>query len=121
MKLLTNLLFLCVISHCNAQIKIDTNYILIAKGVEYKSGAFIGWTGNLDSLMIKEISSGKTCMLASAEWTFIIKSEIFHDHKPFDVKTHLGILQPKDKIFIEKIVLPADCFRPPKQIAITVT
>jgi hypothetical protein len=121
MKLLTTFLFLFTISFCNSQyIKIDTGYTLVLKGAEDKPAALSCLYGDLGRIMIKENSSGKTCMPTSMHWTFIIRAEIFQTDHLTEAKKYLDRSTPKDKIFIEKIVLPPGCFPPPKQIVIAI-
>jgi hypothetical protein len=121
MKLSTTLLFLFIISFCNSQyIKIDTGYTVVLKGEEDKPAIMSHLYGDLGRIMIKENSSGKTCMPVSMHWTFIIQAEIFQTDNVTEAKKYFGRSTPKDKIFIEKIVLSPGCFPPPKQIVIAI-
>ena len=121
MKLLTALVLLLVsasISH--AQIKVDSNYTILAKGIDEKLSPLPFIYGNLACITIKEKSSGKICSPASMEFTLIFQNETFHASNTTEAKKYLSRMKPKDVIIIDKIKMPADCFTPPKQIAITI-
>ena len=121
MKLLTALVLLLVsasISH--AQIKVDSNYTILAKGIDEKLSPLPFIYGNLACITIKEKSSGKICSPSSMEFTFLINNETFHAKNTAEAQPYINRMRPKDLIFIDKIKMPADCFAPPKQIIIPI-
>lgn len=121
MKLLTALLLLVSFAFTtSAQIKVDSNYTILAKGVEANTNIvpFIEWDFN--RIIIKENATGKICSPASMQFTLAIKSEMFQFNNAKDAVRCMARSKPGDKIFIDKIVLPSGCFTPPKQIVITV-
>lgn len=121
MKFTMLLFFLFVFfSAATAQIKIDSGYTVMSAGVEDSNMSVAFLLGDLSTLMVKENTSGKSCIPVSMQWTFIINSEIFQTTNIVEAKKQLPRLKPKDLIFIEKIVLPEGCFPPPKQIEITI-
>ena len=118
--LLSLLLFLFIMNQTKAQLKIDSNYTFLINDTSYANGSFPRFVFDSDSIGIKEIATGKTCAIVSAEWIFIIQGNVFNDTKAADIKAHLAICKPKDKLFIEKIRLASGCFIPPRQIMFNV-
>jgi hypothetical protein len=112
--------FIAIASTTAAQIKIDTGYTVVLRGMEDKEASYAYFLPDPARLMIKENASGKTCTPLSMHWTFIIKSEIFQTTSIAEAKKHMLRLTPKDLIFLEKIVMPSGCFPPPKQIEIKI-
>ncbi|MFI5206048.1 MAG: hypothetical protein ACHQVK_03835 [Candidatus Paceibacterales bacterium] len=121
MKQLTALLLAFgFVSFCQAQIKVDSNYTIMARGINGKADVSPYILGDLNSLMIKEKPTGKICTPVSMQYSFIIQSESFHAQNAKEAQKFLGRLKPKDRVIIDKIILPQNCFQPPKQIEITV-
>jgi hypothetical protein len=121
MKLTAILFFFFWFGHvAQAQIKVDTNYTILARGVTGNSNVAAFIFGNFNSLMIQENSSGKICSPASAQYTFVIGSETFHTANAKEAQTYVTRSKPKDKVFIDNIVMPSGCFIPPNQIQITI-
>ena len=121
MKLITGLLFTLVFANiANAQIKVDSNYTILVKGIDEKLNPLGFLYGNLAALMIKENATGKVCSPASMEFTLRINNETFHVTTSIEADKYLPRMKPKDVIFVEKIKMPASCFTPPKQIVITI-
>ena len=120
MKILTALLFLLnFASSICAQIKVDSNYTILARDIKGKNiVSAIEW--DLNRLMIKENMSESICSPVSMQITLLIKSETFHAANATEAQKYMLRSKPGDKIFIDKIVLPSGCFTPPKQIVITV-
>ena len=109
--------FLSMVTVGAAQLKIDSNYVFVVNVVEFKNGAYINTAFGPENIAIKQIATGKTCAIASAEWIFSIQGNIFRDTKAADIKTHLAMCKPKDLLFIEKIKLGNGCFVYRGQIA----
>lgn len=102
-----------------AQIKVDSNYTILARGIEGTN--ILGFIyADFNCIVIKENATGKTCTPVSAQYTFLIGSETFHAGNAKDAQRYMNRSKPKDKIFIDHIVLASGCFTPPKQIVITV-
>lgn len=120
-KLLTAPLFLFSFAFtASAQIKVDSNYTILAKGVEGTTNILGFIYADFNRIIIKENSTGKTCTPIAMQFTFLIGSETFHAGNAKDAQQYMNRSKPKDKIFIDHIVLPTGCFTPPKQIVITV-
>src|SRR5687767_7659368 len=116
MKVIATVLFLFSLAgSASAQLKIDTNYALMVNDTAFRNDSFVFFS-DPENIAVKEIATGKNCAIVSAEWTFIISGNVFHDTKASDIKMHLNLVKPKDRIFIEKIKLGPGCFIPPKQI-----
>jgi hypothetical protein len=107
-------------SFCQAQIKVDSNYTILANGIKGQSEIISKILGDLSSITIRENASGKVCTPTSAQYTIIIQSESFHAQNARDAEKYLNRAKPKDRIIIDGIVLPQNCFAPPKQIVITI-
>lgn len=114
--LLPLFLFLFLVNETKAQLKIDSNYTLLLGDAEYKNGSFVMYY-NLDSLWIKEVASGKICRLIAAEWVASMQGSVYRKKSFAEVERDLP-MKPKDKLFIDRIVLERGCFLPPKQIVI---
>lgn len=113
-------MFFASVSFCQAQIKVDSNYTILARGVTGKTAVLSEILGDLGSLTIRENISGKVCAPISAQYTVIIQSESFHAQNARDAENYINRAKPKDRIIIDRIVLPKDCFVPPRQIVITI-
>ncbi len=103
-----------------AQIKVDSNYTVFAMGIDDKLEIFHYILRDLNRLHLKENSSGKICKPLSMHFTFIIQSEIFYTNNISKAQTFLPRMKPLDTIIIDNIVLPSNCFRPPKQIVMAI-
>jgi len=103
----------------SAQLKVDSGYTVFAKGLENKSPEPFLRADPLN-MVIKENSTGKTCSPISIQCNFVLQNEFFRTSNMGEVQKYLMRLKPKDKMIIEKIVLPAGCFPPPKQITIDI-
>ena len=79
MKLLTALVLLLVsVSISHAQIKVDSNYTILAKGIDEKLSPLPFLYANLACLTIKEKLSGRMCSPIAMQYTFMIQNETFH-------------------------------------------
>jgi hypothetical protein len=117
----TAFFFFCIalVVSGHAQIKVDTGYTILAKGVDENKNPqpFIYLNNNM---VIKENATGRTCSPVSMQFTLRINGETFRAANVKEAQKYLDRMKPKDIIYIENIKLPQDCFAPPKQIVITV-
>ncbi len=120
MKLLLSVLVAIIFSSSiNAQLKIDSNYAIVINNIEYRNGSSLPfYPAVADLFRIKELSSGNSCAMVSADWTLKIGSEVFPGKTLSERKILLDKMRPQDQIFIDKIKLESGCFTPPKQIVL---
>jgi hypothetical protein len=115
--LLPLFLLLFTVHETSAQLKIDPKYALVINDSVITNGSNMFFMYNPNNMAIREIATGKTCAIVSAEWIFSIRGSIYRDTRAEDIKTHLNMCRPKDAIFIEKIKLASGCLPYPGQIA----
>jgi len=104
-----------------AQVKVDKGYTILTNDSTQKTDLAHFLLADPFNMKIKEDASGKACSPSSIQCSFFMKNnEVFRTSNLGEIQKYLMSLQPKDKVIIDKIVLPAGCFPPPKQIVVEV-
>lgn len=103
-----------------AQVTVDNGYTILSKDSLQKMDITQFLLADPYNMVIKENASGKTCSPTSIECSFIMKNEVYKTRHLGEIQQYLKRLQPKDKVIIEKILLPSGCFAPPRKITIEV-
>lgn len=121
MKLLSVLLLLLgPVAFVSAQVQVDSNYTVLAQNVVGVGDVIPFLLPDFNRLVIQDNRSGKMCRPEHMDFTFVINSEAL-PAPTMDVANYLAArVKPRDKIFIDKIIMPKDCFDPPKQIVLVI-
>lgn len=113
-------LFLMAVVSTSAQVQVDSNYTVLAQNIVGVGDVIPFLLPDFNRLVIQDKRSGKMCRPEHMEFTFVINSEAL-PAPTIDVANYLAArVKPRDKIFIDKIIMPKDCFEPPKQIVLVI-